>query len=496
MRRFNICKGILAATLTVVAFQGANAQDENVDYYAPENVASGLPMSVICKKASLVRNIDQLEAKMELDLSGLKVKSNQAAVFQPMVVNGEDTLKLPGIAVYGRTRWYQYERQAFRPITGEGELAIRADQRRNELVKYSQTVEYDSWMNGSELILERTDYGCAGCEDLTVYEPEQIASYMMEIYEPEFVFQEAVAEVEKTRELTGRAYIDFPVNLITIFPDYRRNSVELAKIIATIDSVRNDKDITVKSLSIKGFASPEGPYDNNVRLAKGRTEALKNYVQQLYSFPYGFIQTSYEPEDWEGLREYVINSTLPSRYQIMQIIDSNLAPDPKNTKIQTDFPSEYEFLLQTVYPGLRHSDYKIEYVIRGFNDVAEIAEIMRTNPAKLSLNEMYRLAETYQPGSREYNDIMETAVMVYPTDEKALMNAATAAMQRQDYNQAERYLVKAGATADALYLRGVLAGLQRDYSKALWYFEQSQARGNEKAAAEILKIQQAKRFAK
>lgn len=492
-----IFKGILGATAICFSFSAALAQDfiddEAFDNYVTET--PGAAMDVAIKKASLVRSMDDITAKMELDLSDVKVKSNQAAVFTPLIVNGEDTVRLPGVAIYGRNRWYQFERKEEIPISGDGELSFRAGKVKNP-IKYSQSVEYDSWMNGSTLKLERVDYGCASCQGPVFYTPTDLAYYRVEIYEPHYDFKVALVEAVKTRELSGRAYVDFPVNLVTIYPDYRRNNIELAKIIATIDSVRNDKDITVKLLTIKGFASPEGPYDNNVRLAKGRTEALKNYVQNLYSFPYGFIQTSYEPEDWEGLREYVVNSTLPHRDGILAIIDSNLAPDPKNSKIQDTYPEEYAYLLQTVYPGLRHSDYRIEYEIRGFNDIAEIAEVMRTNPAKLSLNEMYLLASTYEPGSADYNNIMETAVMLYPSEEVAILNAAQAAMQRGDLGAAERYLAKAGATADALYTKGILYGLKGDYNKAIWYLEQAQAKGNPDAADELQKVKLAKQYSK
>lgn len=485
MRSTNIFKGILAGVIIGVTSFGAIAKE----------VKSLDQMNVICTKTSLVRNFDELTAKMTMNLSDVKVKSKEAAVFTPMIVNGEDTLRLPGVGIYGRSMWYYFQRNKKMPVTGEGEISLRADEKSVE-IKYSQTVEYESWMNGSTLILERTDYGCAGCMSPLAYAPEDLASYRVVVYEPEFIFQAAVAEEVKTRELSGRAYVDFPVNLTTIYPDYRRNSVELAKIIATIDSVRNDKDIEVKSLSIKGFASPEGPYDNNIRLAKGRTEALKNYVQQLYMFPYGFIQTSYEPEDWEGLREYVVNSTMPGRDGILAIIDSYMAPDPKNSKLEKDYPEQYKFLLETVYPALRHSDYKIEYVIRGFSDLAEIAELMRTHPSKLSLNEMYLLASTLQPGSPEYNEVMETAVKMFPTDNVAILNAATAAMQRNDLNQAERYLSRAGNSAESLYVRGVLAGLQQDYGKAIWYMEQAEAKGHASANGEIEKLKLAKQYSK
>jgi outer membrane protein OmpA-like peptidoglycan-associated protein len=110
------------------------------------------------------------------------------------------------------------------------------------------------------------------------------------------------AEVVKSREIKGSAFIDFPVNQVVIYPDYRSNSAELEKIMATINSVREDKDVSITSLSIKGFASPEGTYQHNTYLAKERTAALMNYVQNLYHFAPSIVKTNYEPEDWMGLR--------------------------------------------------------------------------------------------------------------------------------------------------------------------------------------------------
>ena len=470
-----ILKGTVAAVLGCASLHAAHAQDY---------MQRGDAVQVKCTNASLTREGNLIMASMNLDLSEIEVKSNRAAVFTPIIVNGADTLKMPSVAVYGRTRWYQFDRLKLKPISGDGEKSMMYKDMPSNF-NYSESAAYRNWMNGAELILTRTDYGCCGSpEDKSDAAP--LAAYSTSVYEPNFRFLAAVAEEVKTRELAGRAYIDFPVNMTNIYPDYRQNPRELAKIIATIDSVRNDKDITVKRITIKGWASPESPWDNNTRLAKGRTETLKQYVNSLYHFPDDFIETDYYPEDWIGLREFVAGSNLEHKYEILAIIDdTTLEPDPKEWKLKNTYPSEYKFLLDTVYPGLRHSDYTIEYTIRGYTDIAEIADVMRTQPSKLSLNEMYLLAETYMPGSEAYNEIMETAARMYPKDETALVNAANAAMQRGDYMTAERYLLKAGTSADVLYARGVLAGLQKDYEQAVWYMSQAEAKGNEFAADEI-----------
>lgn len=444
-------------------------------------------------EASMQRKGDKMNTSISLDLSGMKVNTNQAVVFTPIIVNGEDSLFLDGAGVYGRTRWYQFDRSGKNPISGVNEKALRYSKDLNE-ISLEQTVDYAEWMNGSQLVIKRTDYGCAGCDTGEVI-VANLADYREVIYEPVFLFQEAVAESLKIRELSGRAYVDFPVNKIEIYPEYRNNTFELGKIIATIDSVKNDKDITVTSLHIAGTASPEGPYDNNVYLAKNRTISLKNYVQTLYKFPEGFITTSYEPVDWAGLREWLEKNNLENREEILGIVNSDIEPYARNTKIKTQFPDQYKWLLANVYPSLRHSDYRIEYTIRQFNDVEEIKEVINTAPQKLSLNEMYVLAGSLQPGSDEYNSVFETAVRMYPDDETANLNAANSAMQRGDLQTAARYLEKAGQSPKAIYARGVLEILKGNYQEGTPLVEKAISMGIEDNQGILENIKESAKYA-
>ena len=214
-------------------------------------------------------------------------------------------------------------------------------------------------------------------------EYEGILGRHREAFFPELIFVQPKAEIMKSRSLSGSAYIDFPVDQTVIYPDYRRNTTELGKIQATIDSVRNDKDVTITSVWLKGFASPESPYKHNTELAIGRTAALKKHIGQLYHFADSIIQTDYEPEDWAGLRRYVEQSNINYRAEILALIDSDMEPDAKEAKIKRTYPDEYRFMLQNFYPALRHTDYRIDYNIRKFNKVEEIKRIMAEQPQKL-----------------------------------------------------------------------------------------------------------------
>lgn len=417
------------------------------------------------REVQVMRNNDYMAVEMQVDLHELEVKGTQAVVLTPCLVNGSDSLALYSVGVYGRQRYYYYVRNGESMLTGTTEQSYRWNEKPSELA-YHTVVPYAEWMNGSSLVLLRQDYGC--CSALTdEYSGGPLGSYKRVIYEPEFRYVRPVAEASKSYTLSGRAFIDFPVNRTELYPDYRGNRSELAKITATIDSVRNDRDVTITTLTIKGFASPEGRYDNNTRLAQGRTETLKDYVQQLYSFAPGFIATDYEPEDWEGLREYVAGSTLEHRSEILTLIDDpTLDPDTKDLRIKQRYPADYKFLLTEVYPGLRHSDYRITYTVRSYTTPEEIRAIMAVAPQKLSLNEMFVLAQSLEPGSAEYNEVFETAVRMFPDDATANLNAANAAMMRKDYATAQRYLAKSGDTAEVVYARGVLAALEGDYATA------------------------------
>lgn len=408
------------------------------------------------------RQGEYMAVKMNMDFTTLDMPSNRAVLFTPMIVNGKDSLELSSIGIYGRRRYYYYVRND-KSIIAENGKTYRASER-PENMEYNVMVPYSQWMNGSYLLLHRSDYGC--CNKVVDEQFSQMASFKEMVFSPKFVYVRPVTEMVKTRSLSGSAYIDFVINRTNINPNYRNNKVEIAKIQATIDSVKTDADITLTSVSIKGFASPEGSYKNNERLAKERTEALKKHVQNLYDFEPDFIKTSYEPEDWAGLRNYVIASDLVNKDEIIKLIDSDLEPDSKEYAIRK-YGNDYLHLLANCYPTLRHSDYKVEYSIRNYKDVDEIKKVFAESPQKLSLEEFYILANEYGSDARELNDIFETAVRMYPNDSVANLNAAISEMQNNDFASAEPHLKKAGTSPEATYARGLYAAYIKDYDNAL-----------------------------
>lgn len=358
------------------------------------------------------------------------------------------------------------------------------------MLPYRADTNYEEWMNGARLILDRGEYGC--CNSLLAEQNGLLGRYV-EAFFPTLVYVRPEAERVKSRSLEGSAYIDFPVDKTVIYPDYRRNTVELGKIQATIDSVRGDRDVTITQVWLKGYASPESPYAHNKELAIGRTEALKKYIRQLYAFEEGIIATDHEPEDWAGLRRYVEQSNIDRKEEILALLDSDFEPDAKEWKIKSTYPEQYRFLLQNCYPALRHTDYRIAYDIRGYSDAEEIERVMRAQPQKLSLQEFYLVAQKYEPGTEDFTEVFETAVRMFPNDETANLNAANAAMRRGDHAGAERYLAKAGDSPEAVYARGALAIRTGDYETARRYLNEAKDAGVQQAAATLEELENGRR---
>lgn len=341
------------------------------------------------RNLAVSRQEDKLFVSLDLDVSALKVGTNREVVFAPILSKGEHLVELPTVMVAGRNRYYHHLRNK---STVSLDKLYRSGER--DVIEYRLVVPYEKWMTNAALNVSNTTNGCCGApilNDISLLENVLPEKSVMTFF-PEYVYIRPKAE-QKINQIEGSAYIDFPVNRTEVYPEYRRNPQELKKILATIDAVREDADTRILAISIKGYASPEGSYTNNIRLAKGRTATLKEYVRKQYHFPDSLFTTSYEPEDWEGLRRFVEGSHLTHRDEILRLIDSDMEPDAKDRKIKVNYRDDYAYLLREVYPGLRHSDYVVRYEVRAYTDPEEIKHLLRTQPQKLSLEEMYFVAQ-------------------------------------------------------------------------------------------------------
>lgn len=292
-------------------------------------------------------------------------------------------------------------------------------------------------------------------------------------------------EETKRRMIAGRAFLDFPVNETIIYPKYRRNPQELRRICNTISHALFDKSIQVTSISLHGYASPESPYSNNTRLATGRTTALMQFLRTKYKISESLFHNEFTPEDWGNLRGFIAtegrrrvkgdiwyeNASIletpeapacvrNNRDELLRVIDLDMDPDEKELLLKRVAGGEpYKWLLKNVYPGLRHTDYVVEYVVRSY-PVKESKRIIYTHPEALSVEEMYRVAKSYDEGSDGWFDALTIAANQYPEDKTANLNAACACVKLKRLTDAKRYMKGAGDTRQARYLADIIKAME------------------------------------
>lgn len=461
MKKFLLIIIVILATATI-----AQAQDQ-------------VPVATLAGNSVMRPKKGKMTVELPLDLSQMDIKSNRAVLISPYITNGKDSLLLPEVAIYGRRRYLYYVRNDRNLISQTNGTTLRTKDM-PDVLNYTAQTDMRSWMDGAYLKIWYQLYGC--CGDVLDEKNDMLVSTGWRHYMPTLIFSRpAVDTLPKTRHLADTAYVDFIVDKTYIAPEYHNNVRELGRIRASIDSVRNDKDVTITRFFLKGFASPESPYAHNKELAIGRTEAIRQYVQRLYNFNPDIMHTDYEPENWEGLRREVERGNLEHRTEILELIDSDTEPDRKEWLIKTRYPQEYRFLLQTVYPFLRRTIYRIDYTVRSYTDVAEILRVLKTRPQNLSLNELYVAALTFKEGSQEYNDIFNLAVRLYPNDHTANLNAANIALMENNLTAAKRFLEKAGTSAQAEYARGAYHFYAEDYAAARRFMKRAANMGMKQA---------------
>lgn len=466
------------------------------------------------KDVTIIHRGDSMVVSMKVDLSAIEVEKGAVQFIPFLVKNDSVTFRLPSIGLYSRNRFYSLAREARsdNPLQGYNYRSIQ----KPDTVWYNAQVRYMPWMDGASLKVDTWETGC--CNRLTNHvegeplfeyheplaytsdnvliedEPDVVIDIPQEEPEqveiipfvPHFIYVQPEAEaVVKERSISGEAQVVFRSGKTDVDPAYQDNELELNKIKATIDSVALDPDISITGITLRGFSSPDGAAKMNLQLSEQRVEAIKTYVEGLMELPEDMWRAEAMGENWEGLREAVDTSSLKNRAAILDLIDSDMDPDKKESKIKKNYSKDYKILFDEVYPLLRRTNYKVGYTVRSYSTVEEVREIMHTRPWNLSIKEFFLAADGYKPGSPEFNEVFEIAAMVFPDDPIARINAANAAMNAGDMERAARHLERVDDSPEALYTRGLYAAMQGDLETAVQHFSASLEAGYAPAGPQL-----------
>ena len=440
----------------------------------------------------------EVTVNMDILLSQLDVKSNETLILTPVISNGGHKVELPAVEIMGRLSYIYYLRNGHKSFTEEPYI-VKREVKRSEIKKgidqcidYTMTVPFEEWMYGAEVtvVCRQSSCGCSpwGNENLSIASIDSI-------YRPEYKFSfiEPEPEPVKERSVETSAYINFYVDKYDIHENYKNNKEELDKIIKSVSSIADDPDYSISSITIKGWASPEGNVNRNATLSDNRANALANWLSKTSGIERSRIEAQGNGEDWAGLQACVDSTPgLLNRHLVYDILNNgSLSLDHKEKQLkQLDPPTIYRRIVNEFYPRLRRSDYKIEYQVRNF-DLKEAQNLINTNPSKLSLYEMYMVAGSYATDSPEYLNAIETAARTYPQAVPAAINMAALKIQENKYLEALAILTLTNEDdARVKAAKGYINICMGDYATAEEYLNQAAEKGNEDAIhnlAELLK---------
>jgi len=123
----------------------------------------------------------------------------------------------------------------------------------------------------------------------------------------------------------------------------------------------------------------------------------------------------------------------------------------------------------------------VDYTVHNLSD-AQARELLYTNLPMLSLDEIFRVANYYEPGSKQYREVYEIAARQYPDNVIANNNAAAALLQEGEAQAALAYLEKIANRPESLINYGAYYYISEDLDKAIEYFTRAEEAGIEQGA--------------
>ncbi len=319
-------------------------------------------------QVQLVSSKGRVQLSMELEISGDRLPKDNVVILTPRLVGSNDSIDFPEIVVFGRYAYYHDVRQGTvtADITSEAYRIRHMGKSKNgqPIQQYARTIAHQPWMDHSQLkLIYAQGPVCDVQEQLTMM------AGGLDVIDPNLVNMRTTAGVQFVQRdtISGQARIQFIVNRTEFVPELAANDVELDRIYQSIQTVKNDPQCKITRMTLKGYASPEGPYDNNVRLSKGRTERIRQYIVDQWGIAQQQVQADYQPEDWEGFRKYMVehHDEFPDADAILQLIDQPMEDlDRKHWLIKRRHPKSYKRILSECFPLLRRTEYLIQYEVK------------------------------------------------------------------------------------------------------------------------------------
>jgi hypothetical protein len=237
------------------------------------------------------------------------------------------------------------------------------------------------------------------------------------------------------------AQIKFLVNQANLRKSELKNN-SITEFVEMLKRINREREtLAIKDIDVLGFASPEGAYDFNDKLANKRQNTAEQYVKdQLKKTKVNTdINAKYTAEDWDGFQQLVQASNIQDKDVILRVLSMYKDPQEREQQIR-NMSAGYRELADGILPELRRSRMIINYETIGRSD-EQIQQQYVADPAQLSVDELLYSA-TLTDDVNKQEEIYKTAAKLYPADYRALNNIAALEFNKGNNDTAKEYINK------------------------------------------------------
>jgi hypothetical protein len=247
---------------------------------------------------------------------------------------------------------------------------------------------------------------------------------------------------QRVKEQKQEANIKFLVNQANLRKsELKNNSVqEFVKLLKKINTDR--EGLNMNNVEIQAYASPEGGFKFNDKLANKRQDTSEDYVnQQLKNAGLKTgIDAHYTAQDWDGFQRLVQASNIQDKDVILRVLSMYKDPEEREQQIR-NMSEGFRELADGILPELRRSRLIINYETIGRSD-DEIKAQYQKDATKLSADELLYLA-TLEDNNAEKENVYKAAANYYDKDYRAYNNLAVLAFNQGDDATAKSYIQQA-----------------------------------------------------
>lgn len=253
---------------------------------------------------------------------------------------------------------------------------------------------------------------------------------------------QAVDSFQRVRAQKQEANIKFLVNQANLRKSELKNN-SVTEFVEMLKKINADREgFNLSNVEVQAYASPEGGFKFNDKLAGKRQNVSEKYVKdQLKKAKMNAdIDAHYTAQDWDGFQRLVQASNLQDKDVILRVLSMYKDPEEREQQIR-NMSAAFRELADGILPELRRSRLIINYETIGRSD-DQIQEQYNADAAKLSADELLYFA-SLQDTQADQEKVYKKTAELYDKDYRAYNNLATIALSKGDKAAAASYLAKA-----------------------------------------------------